>query len=96
MAAVDALKLFGVQSLFQRRNRLVEQIAAAVGMQPHIISLGLNPFNVHGGDANKLRAMRHPKFMRIAVIRFCRWGGQLRLGCGCGRGAGNRTAKTFA
>ena len=96
MAAMNALKPFGVQSLFQRRNRLVQQIAAAIGMQPHIIPFGLNPFNIRDSDPNKLRTVGHPKFMRVTTVRFCRNLGHMRLGVGCASCPHDRTAKTFA
>ena len=57
VAPVDPLELVRVQPLFQSRNCLVQQVAPTAGKQPHIIALGLDPFDIDGCDADQFGAV---------------------------------------
>ena len=96
MAAVDALELIGVKPLFKRRDGLVQQIAAPASMQPHIIALGFNPFNIHCGNADEFGAMGYPKFMRISAVGFRYGVGRASVGLLCASRARNGAAQPLA
>jgi len=63
-----------VEPRLKGANRLVEEVAALAHMKPHIIALGIDPFDVIRSDADQFGPVRDPEFVhRIGRRNIASW-----------------------
>jgi len=68
MRTMQADELFGIEPFLEPGDGLVQQIADAADVQPHIVAFGLDPVDLGGDDAAQFGFIGDPEFFRPGRI----------------------------